>query len=178
MDPETLTLQILELIHNIQYSDIVLQNQFTELLGFDSFEFIQDLIQNRQLIMKFTARFMKLDSSHIDEYGKRNNPKGSIIQQHTSSNPYGPSFVVQTESQKRQKKQQIRDSKKMRKKTKPGKKSQNKVNRNDKVIKTKNKQHENYEKTMELLGYKRKNAVDFEKEQMPSNTTTTVHKCM
>ena len=182
MDPETLTLQILELIHNVEYKDIMLQSQFTDLLGFDALDFITELISNRQLIMKFTARFMNFkDGSHIEQYqeSQMGQAGGNMyIPQRESANPYGPSFVIQTETQKQQKKQKIKESKRRGKKSKPARNKQSRGNRNDQVAKRKNKDMENYNRTMELLGYKRKNEVDFDKEVQPMNTTTTVHKCM
>ena len=182
IDPETLTLQILELIHNVDYKDIMLQSQFTDLLGFDALDFITELISNRQLVMKFTARFMNFkDGSHIEKYqqSQMGQAGGNIyIPQHQSSNPYGPSFSIQTESQKKHKKQKLKESKRMRKKTKAVRNKHNRGNRNDQVAKRNNKDMENYNRTMELLGYKRKNEVDFDKEVKEMNTTTTVHKCM
>ena len=110
IDLETLTLQILELIHNVDYKDIMLQSQFTDLLGLDALDFITELISNRQLIMKFTARFVHFkDGSHIEKHQQQNvSQHGSTyIPQYQSSNPYGPTFTIQTESQKNQKKTKI-----------------------------------------------------------------------
>ena len=176
MDVETLTLQILELIHNASYSDMVLQSQFTDLLGLDAFDLITELIQNRAKITKLTSRYMDYKEPAPILPPNTEEMDGIMISQRQSTNPYGASFSIMTESQKKREKQRIKDRKKMRGKT-IAKKSKHK-NRNDLVIRHRNKAHENYKKTMRLMGYVEKNEVVDDKEMMPSNVTTTIHKCM
>merc|ERR1712228_778850 len=114
MDVETLTLQILELIHNASFSDMVLQSQFTDLLGLDAFDLITELIQNRAKITKLTSRYMDYKESAPIQPPHTEETDGIHITQHASSNPYGASFSIMTESQKKREKQRIKDRKKMR----------------------------------------------------------------
>ena len=188
MDPESLSLQILEILHNAQFDEIALQERLTDLLGLTSLNFVGELIKNRNTIIKFTTRYMNAIDPGYVAYQQQQN-QSEIAVNHTSSNPFGPSFSIKTVSQIKKDKKSAKEKKRMRAKTRAVAKDKKGKHRNTVVKKVKrDKDIEAYREYLEKTGARTGNSgggtgasgkfdPNVNAQEM-SNVTTTKHKCM
>lgn len=185
MDPESLSLQILEILHNAQFDEIALQSRLTDLLGLTSLTFVGDLIKNRETIIKFTTRYMNAIDPGYVSYQKQQN-QSEIKINHVSQNPFGPSFSIRTASQIKKEKKAAKARQRMRAKTQKVEKDRKGKHRNDRIIKPKkDKAIEAYREYLAATGQKSSNSgggtgvnrkMDPPKMNMMSTAVTMNHK--
>lgn len=95
-------------------SDDTIQTTLIELLGFDAFDFIAELVTNRSTIVHNIIKM-----SNYDEQPAKG--RTTIYSQPEARRPaYGPQFIVQSEKE-------IREEKRLRKEQKRAMKSNNKM---------------------------------------------------